>query len=139
VVEAGLGKGPTEYLAFQVHVFPGPQRSREVWSPARTAAAVPQSAELIRMPAYADLGDVDGLDDCGLITLAGRSVGAAFVGVAVSSLVIAEVLRELAGGEISGLIDGSLRSLSHRVVMATDKTPVGNPGFCQAAAQSRNS
>jgi hypothetical protein len=130
VVEAGLGKGPTEYLAFQVHGFPGPQRAREVWSAARTAAAESQSPALIRLPAYAGLAGVDGLDECGLITLAGRSVGAAFVGAAVSAIVIAEVLRELAGGASSGLIDGSLRSLAHRVVMPADRISASNPGFC---------
>jgi hypothetical protein len=60
VVEAGLGKGPTKYLAFQMHSFPGPQPAREVWSAARTAIAASQSSELIRIPAYKDLAGGSG-------------------------------------------------------------------------------
>ena len=134
VVEAGLGKGPTEYLAFQVHGFPGPQVAREVWSAVRTAASAAQSPDLIRAPAYASLANVDGLDDCGLTTLAGRSVGAAFVGTVVAAIAIAELLRELAGGEGNGLIDGSLRSLDHRIVIRADRASLANPGFCFTGA-----
>lgn len=134
VIEAGLGKGPTEYLAFQVHTFPGPQRARDVWNAARTAAGARASA-LTQLPAYAALA-ADGLDECGLTLLAGRSVGAAFVGAAVSAMVVAEVLRGLAGGIAYGLIDGSLRTLAHRTVAPTGDSEFGyaNPGYCLAAA-----
>jgi hypothetical protein len=132
VVEAGLGKGPTEYLAFQLHSFPGPQRARDVWSPARVAEVSTSAPGLTRMPAYAAMG-AEGLDECGLTMLAGRSVGASFVGTAVSTMVIAEVLRELAGGGSSGLIDGSLRALGRRTVVQTEpSSEIWNPGFCLA-------
>jgi hypothetical protein len=131
VIEAGLGKGTNEYLAFQVHTFPGPQAAAEVWSAGRIAAA-PEVPRARRLPAYAALGEA-GIDDCGLTTLAGRSVGAAFVGTAVSALVIAEVLRELAGGERIGLIDGTLRALQQRSVVATSGATLRNPGFCLSA------
>ncbi|MGH9894121.1 MAG: hypothetical protein ACREA0_19500, partial [bacterium] len=39
---------------------------------------------LMRMPGYVALA-ADGMDECGLTLLAGRSVGASFVGVAVSA------------------------------------------------------
>jgi hypothetical protein len=135
VLEAGLGKGPTEYLSFQVHTFPGPQRARDVWSAARIADAATEAPEPARMPAYASLAAAEGLDACGLTTLAGRSVGAAFVGTAVSTLVIAEVLRTLEGSTASGLVDGSLRALSRRTVIPADPSRMAwNPGFCFAAA-----
>jgi hypothetical protein len=132
VVEAGLGKGPTEYLAFQVHTFPGPQRARDVWSEARVASAAAPALGLTRMPAYAALA-AEGLDECGLTMLAGRSVGASFVGMAVSAIVIAEVLRELEGGTIYGLVDGSLRALGRRTVLPTEQDLIPHPGFCLAA------
>ena len=134
VIEAGLGKGPTEYLAFQMHTFPGPQRARDVWGGARAAVA-PRAAALTRLPAYAALADA-GLDDCGLTLLAGRSVGAAVVGTAVSALVIAEVLRGLVGGPAYGLVDGSLRALAHRAAAPAGGAESGyaNPGYCLAAA-----
>lgn len=128
VIEAGLGKGADEYLAFQLHTFPGPQEAQKVWGAARVAAATAGSA-ITRLPAYAAMA-AQGLDDCGLTLLAGRSVGSAFVGTAVSALVIAEVLRELEGGARVGLIDASLRALGHRSVLPTTEAVLPNPGFC---------
>ena len=130
VIEAGLGKGTTEYLAFAMHTFPGPWQAAERWASGEEETAGP-AGELIEQPGYRSLA-ADGLDECGLTLLAGRSVGASFVGVAVSTLVIAEVLRILAGGPQYGGIDGSLRSLVHRTALPSP-TPaqVGwNPGYC---------
>jgi hypothetical protein len=129
VIEAGLGKGPTEYLAFAIHTFPGPWQASERWAPGATGMDGP-SDELIDQAGYRSL-TAEGLDDCGLTLLAGRAVGASFVGVAVSTLVISEVLRILVGGPQYGGIDGSLRSLLHRTTVSTP-TPaeVGwNPGY----------
>lgn len=46
------------------------------------------------------------LDRCGVTLPAGMAVGAAFVGAAAATLVIAEVLRLLDGGPIHKFIDG---------------------------------
>jgi hypothetical protein len=108
VVEAGLGTGTTEFLAFQVHSFPGPRRARQKWP----AATMPNStsASLLRLPAYRALEGSGEMDECGLERLAGRAVGVPFVGLATATLVVAEVLRELHGGTRFGLIDGTLAS-----------------------------
>jgi hypothetical protein len=135
VIEAGLGKGVTEYLAFQIHSFPGPQRAEDVWSPTRLTAAAGATSALTRLPAYAALA-ADGMDECGLTMLAGRSVGASFVGATVSTLVVSEVLRELEGQTPAGLIDGSLRALSRRTVLRAGGIALPNPGFCLAAPTS---
>ncbi len=130
VIEAGLGKGTTEYLAFAIHTFPGPWQAAERWMPGEEETAG-LTGELIDQPGYRSLA-ADGLDECGITLLAGRAVGASFVGVAVSTLVIAEVLRILVGGPQYGGIDGSLRSLVHRTALPSS-TPadVGwNPGYC---------
>lgn len=130
VIEAGLGKGPTEYLAFQLHTFPGPQRASDVWSAARdTAVKSTPAPDISRLPAYAAMA-AEGMDECGLTMLAGRSVGASFVGVAVSAIVIAEVLRELEGGTRTAVIDGSFRVLDRRSVVMADRSSLSNPGFC---------
>jgi hypothetical protein len=129
VIEAGLGKGATEYLAFAMHTFPGPWQASERWARGEEESDGP--ADLVHQPGYRALA-ADGLDECGLTLLAGRSVGASFVGVAVSTLVIAEVLRILAGGPQYGGIDGSLRALAHRSVLPS-RTPAEsgwNPGYC---------
>jgi hypothetical protein len=130
VVEAGLGKTNNEYLAFQMHRFPGPQSARLRWG----SSAVQElgSSEIVAQPAYQALA-ASGLDGCGLTLLAGRSVGAPFVGTAVSTLVVAEVLRLLTGDRQYGLIDGTLRSVSHRQVLPfADANVAFNPGYTRA-------
>lgn len=106
VIEAGLGAGTTEYLAFQIHTFPGPRQAREKWA----AAGIPTlpSSPLTTLPAYQALKSAGDLDECGLERLAGRTIGVPFVGLATSTLVVAELLRELHGGPRFGLIDGTL-------------------------------
>ena len=133
VVEAGLGKGADEYLAFQLHTFPGPQQAKEIWSAARVAS-VTSSDRLTELPAYTAMAAA-GLDDCGITTLAGRSVGSAFVGTAVSAIAVAEVLRSLVGEPGTGLLDASLRTLAYRThVPAGERETAWNPGFTSAAA-----
>lgn len=135
VVEAGLGKGADEYLAFQLHTFPGPQEAQKVWSSTRVATAAGGN-RLTQLPAYAAMAAA-GMDDCGLTLLAGRSVGSAFVGTAVSAIVVAEVLRSLAGEPVTGLLDASLRTLAHRAhVPARSRAEAWNPGFARAASES---
>jgi hypothetical protein len=45
------------------------------------------------------------LDQCGVTLLAGKAVGAPFVGAAAATLAIAEVLRLLHGGPLHELVD----------------------------------
>jgi hypothetical protein len=51
------------------------------------------------------------LDECGVVTLEGRSVGASFVGAFTSALVTAEILRTVANQHCYEIIDGTLASL----------------------------
>ncbi len=109
VIEAGLGRGTEEYLAFQVHTFPAGRSARDRWGGFTEGIA----AEItLHLPAYQSLAA--GLDQCGLTTLAGRSVGASFVGAATATIVIAELLRIVMGEHRYEVIDGTLRSLKHR-------------------------
>lgn len=129
VIEAGLGKGVDEYLAFQVHTFPGPQTAKRKWN---IEPHVETFDEVTTKPAYANLAE-EGLDECGITRLAGRSVGASFVGTAVSTMVVSELLRMLHGGTVSALIDGTLGSLKNRQVIDNClMTEPFNPGTTQA-------
>ncbi|MGD1152738.1 MAG: hypothetical protein ABR911_07695 [Syntrophales bacterium] len=110
VIEAGLGGGPKEYLAFQIHTLPGPQGARNKWG---AYASAETESDLIKKPAYESLAR-EGFDRCGLTTLAGRSVGASFVGAATSALVIAELLRMVHGWHAYSVVDGNFRSLDQR-------------------------
>lgn len=107
VIEAGLGAGTTEYLAFQIHTFPGPHQAQKKWA-AAIAPTVTSPSLLTALPAYRALMHAGELDECGLERLAGRTIGVPFVGLATSTLVVAELLRELHGGLCFGVIDGTL-------------------------------
>ena len=129
VVETGLGGGVNEYLAFQMHTFPGPQTARARWG---GGTEVQSTDQLLSKPAYAALAG-EGLDECGLALLAGRAVGAAFVGTAVATLAIAEIIRLLVDGPRYTLIDGSLRSIALRTALAGETIPAQfNPGYACA-------
>lgn len=117
VIEAGLGAGNQEYLAFQIHTFPARGAARDRWRAGYHGA--PDTTALLTQPAYQSLA-TDGLDACGLTQLAGRTVGAPFVGAAVSSLVVAELLRLGLGDQRYELIDGTLRSLGRRQAIPTE-------------------
>lgn len=129
VIEAGLGLGTEEFLAFQMHSFPAARLARDRWGAASNARSV---ETIVTQPAYLKLAE-DGLDECGLTMLAGRSVGAAFVGTAVSAIVIAELLRMSMGDRRYEVIDGSLRGLTNREVVVSERLNFAfNPGLATA-------
>lgn len=125
VVEAGLGGGTTEYLALRVHAFPGSRTARGKWSGPPGAHAT----EAVDLAAYAQLVD-EGMDQCGLVRLASRTVGAPFVGATAATLVIAEVLRRLNGGTALEVVDLTLRDpMKREVVKASHVSRRFNSGF----------
>lgn len=123
VVEAGLGSGVKDFRAIRIHTFPGAKDPRDLWAP---------SAERVintDAPAYGDLQS-RGLDPCGVTLLAGKAVGAPFVGMVAAALCLAEVLRMLHGGEVFGVHDVDLKSPITRVSVARRTAlDVFNPGF----------
>jgi hypothetical protein len=106
IIEAGLGRGGEEYLAFQVHCFPAERTARARWGSTHVTESI---EDVTRKPAYELLAE-KGVDKCGLTMLANRSVGAAFVGAFTSTLVISELLRMALGVHRYSVMDGCLRS-----------------------------
>ena len=132
VIEAGLGAGTQEYLAFQTHTLPAQRSARNRWG---TQGHQPDEDTVADNPAYRALAE-HGLDDCGIITLAGRTVGASFVGAVTAAVVIAELIRMGLGGPRYEVVDGSLRSLELRqAVMCADGSPF-NPGTTAAMLET---
>ena len=132
IIEAGLGAGTQEYLAFQVHTFPAQRPARHRWG---SQERQPDDDAVADQPAYRTLAK-DGLDECGLTTLAGRTVGASFVGAVTAAVVIAELIRIGLGGPRYEVVDGSLRSLDLRqAVMCADGAPF-NPGTTAATLET---
>ncbi len=131
VIEAGLGRGTREYLDFQVHTFPARKSARERWGGATDGR---DETDLLDKPAYKSLAK-NGLDECGLTLLAGRTVGASFVGTVTATIVVAELLRMVLGDRRYDVIDGTLRSLGHgRAITSEAPDEPFNPGTTSAAS-----
>lgn len=103
VVEAGLGAGADGFRAFAMHSFPSALKAEQLWSASKVAAAPDVSGK----PAYQSL-KAQGLDACGLVQLASRSVGVPFVGLTAAALALSEILRRLHGGQAYQSIAGTL-------------------------------
>ena len=132
VIEAGLGAGTQEYLAFQVHTFPARRTARCRWG---TGVHQLNGDNVADKPAYRALAQ-NGLDDCGIITLAGRTVGASFVGAVTATVVVAELMRMAVGGHQYEVVDGSLRSLELRQAVLAAERPPFNPGTAPATLKT---
>jgi hypothetical protein len=127
VIEAGLGRGPQDFLGIDVHTFPASKPAREVWH--ETIAADIEIAQ----PAYRAMLERTG-DRCGTVRLAGRSIGAPFVGAVAASLVIAELLRLVMGRDRYEVISCHLRDLGGRTVVRGESWAMCNPGSLPADA-----
>ena len=140
VVDAGLGGRTHNYLDVLVHAFPSGIKATDAWP-----AAPPPPPLPVERPAYREMARhlaettdrTDGEIECGVIDLAGRAVGAAFVGCAAAALVVSEVLRTLAGGPRYQVLGWTLRSPQALQAAANERasTPP-NPGFVRARATS---
>ncbi|MEJ2436280.1 MAG: hypothetical protein P8Y53_25210, partial [Pseudolabrys sp.] len=129
VVEAGLGRGHRDFRTVRLHTLPGSRPASEIWKSGGDGEDVSGRA------AYQRMLKEGTLDACGITLLAGKAVGAPFVGAVAASFAVAEVLRLLHGGPLHHLIDLDLQSPEHRTVAVR---PPGfealNPGFVEAAA-----
>ena len=108
VVEAGLGRGYRDFQTMRLHVLPGSRSADEIWK-------VTQQKKIIsNRPAYNKLLRSGKLDQCGVTLLAGKAVGAPFVGAVASTLALSEILRLLHDGPLYQMIDLDLLSTEHR-------------------------
>ena len=92
MVEAGLGRGHRDFRAIRLHTLPASRPASQIW---RSAQADDQVED---RPAYKGMLASGALDRCGVTLLAGKAVGAPFVGAAAATLAVSEVLRLLHGG-----------------------------------------
>jgi hypothetical protein len=127
VLEAGLGRGHRDFRTIRLHSLPASKAASEIWKHAGT------DEDITGRPAYLQLLADGSIDRCGLTTLAGKAVGAPFVGTVAATLVVSELLRLLHGGTIDSLIDLDLRSVEHRHVVP-QRRDFGalNPGYVRA-------
>ena len=107
--------------------LPGVRPTAEMWK----AAAAGEKVE--DRLAYANLVNDGVLDRCGMTLLAGKAVGAPFVGAVAATLALSEILRLLHGGPVHRLIDLDLLGVDHRsTVLHGDGFDRLNPGFTSA-------
>ncbi|MDK4732016.1 ThiF family adenylyltransferase [Rhizobium sp. CNPSo 3490] len=132
VVEAGLGAGLDSFQSIAVHTFPASRSSGLIWG-----RQIGQSNPSFRdAPAYAALTK-DGMDDCGLVHLATRTIAVPFVGLIAGCLAVSEVLRRLHSGRAVEVLSVSTLALADvETVWSTDAEPYAF-GFvhCRRAAQ----
>lgn len=112
VIESGLGRGHRDFRSIRLHTLPGPRAAERLWSAGTIDRPAPDGA------AYRQLLDDGVLDQCGVTLLAGKAVGAPFVGSVAATLVLAELLRQLHGGVLHHVIDLDLECIEHRSVVS---------------------
>ncbi len=89
-----------------------------------------QSEQIATQPGYEKLIADGILDQCGVTLLAGKAVGAPFVGAVAATLAVGEVLRLLHGGGLHAVIDLDLQGIEHRsAVPHPHDWSTLNPGF----------
>jgi hypothetical protein len=77
---------------------------------------------------YQDLAD-RGLDDCGLLEIASRTVGVPFVGVIAAALALMEIVRRLNHGPSLDVLDLTLRDVGVRQGVEGRALKRFNPGY----------
>ena len=125
VAEAGLGRGQQNFRTIRLHVLPEETRSAaDIWKPTTSSETVADR------PAYQEMLKSGELDRCGVTLLAGKAVGAPFVGTVAATLALSQVLRLLHGKNPYQMIDLDLLSVDHRLAVPNPKSFVSlNPGY----------
>lgn len=131
VIEAGLGRGPGDYLGITMHTFPASRPALDCWM---DPADVPGDVTPIsfKQAAYQQLLTDSG-DRCGTLRLAGRSVATRFTGAAAGALVIGELLRLCHGGARVEYTALHLARPLERTIVAGVPWPISNPGLVAPA------
>lgn len=137
IVDAGLGGNSQNYLDILIHSFPSEIKAAEAWPERRISPPNYPGGQ----PAYLDqrrqmretTNLTDGEIECGIVEVAGRSVGASFVGCVAAALVLCEVLRSLIHGPRFQILSLSLRSPDTRkAILKIGLDPNVNLGFVPA-------
>lgn len=126
VVEAGLGRSYQEFRSIRLHTLPGARPAAELWKASEATSAFADRS------AYQQLLGEGILDRCGVTVLAGKAVGAPFVGSVAATLVLSEILRLLHRGPPHEVIEMDLAGIGHRAVVVRDADSMDfNPGFVE--------
>ncbi len=103
IIDAGLGSGYKDFRAIRIRTFPGPSSAASLWAVNGTYSSN------LEAPAYQKLLS-EGLEQCGVTTMASRAVGAPFVGCFAAAYVLAELTRRQVLGPSYACLDINLRT-----------------------------
>lgn len=119
--EAGLGSGAGDFRLIRTHSFPAERGSQAVWP---TSVDPSRKTGLEAKAAYGKLAADGELDACGLTRLAEVAVGAPFVGMAAAAILVAQVLRAIAGGGRPVVANVDLRTLADRSAVYDERPDI---------------
>jgi hypothetical protein len=112
IVDGGLGSGPVEYLDIVVHTFPGPESTDTAFAEQTALAPALPAAYKEEIQRRIDAGVEESAARCGVLDVAGVTVGAAFVGALTGALTVADLVRELHDGPRYSVLHVDLRQPS---------------------------
>lgn len=131
VIEAGLGRGPSDYLGITVHTFPASRAARDCWQESASPPVDPAQATA-RKQAYQHLHAASG-DSCGVLRLAGRSIATPFTGAAAGALAVGELLRLCHSGHRVEYTSVHLAHPDESTIILGAPWPAMNPGIVTPA------
>ena len=131
-IDVGLGAGPIDYLDIAIHRFPSALTPEQAF-PARTRPPRPLGATYeAEIQRRTSAGVAEGDVRCGMVEIAGATVGAAFVGATAGALAVSDLLRELHGGTNYTVISVDLRSPHCCAAVPDSSAGPEIPGFLLA-------
>jgi hypothetical protein len=132
VVDGGLGRGPVDYLDIVINTFPAPEDPTVAFpEPRPRSQALPDAYE-------SEVADrvAKGMDEtavrCGLLDIAGVTIGAAFVGSVAACLVVGDLLRQLHGGSPFSVVHVNLRHPENLEAVPNRAPAEATPAFALA-------
>ena len=132
VVDGGLGRGAVDYLDIVIHTFPAPEDPTVAFpEPRPRTQALPDAYE-------SEVADrvAKGMDEtaarCGLLDIAGVTIGAAFVGSVAACIVVADLLRQLHGGSPFSVVHVDLRHPENLVAVPNRAPGEATPAYTLA-------
>jgi hypothetical protein len=114
-------------MDMRLYSFPGARRSEEIFP---TQGPDPVDEYLLKQPAYVKL-HAETQDRCGVINVAGRAVGACFVGAFTAAVGIAELGRYYNDDRRFEVVDISLKNVARASAAVVDGwAGPENLGYC---------
>lgn len=127
VIEAGLGRGPSDYLGITVHTFPASRSAQDSWQEPENPPGDPAQVTALKQ-AYQHMHASSG-DACGTLRLAGRSIATPFTGAVAGALAVGELLRLCHGGPRVEFAAMHLAHPDERTIILGTPWPAMNPGI----------